>query len=273
MLNGLDLFSGIGGITLALSEWVRPVAYCEIDIYAAGVLFSRMLDGSIPIAPIFPDITKLTKDFLPCIDIIYGGFPCQDISNAGTRAGLAGERSGLFFEIVRLLDECRPKFLFLENVPGIITNGLDRVTAEIASRGYDCRWKIISAAGYGAPHIRKRWWLLANANKTRRGVLYTGEQELVEECKGEADSKHNGTQESLADMEKPSSNGLEESRNDRISGGQANSTTNSGWWSVEPDVGRVVNGLPFRVDRIKCLGNSVVPQCAKEAFKKLMGLN
>ena len=119
MLNGLDLFSGIGGLSVALSPWAKPIAYCENDRYCQAVLLSRMSDGQIETAPIWDDITTLVSGMLPRngIDIIYAGFPCQDISVAGTGKGLGGERSGLFFEIVRLASELRPRFVFLENVP------------------------------------------------------------------------------------------------------------------------------------------------------------
>lgn len=121
MLNGLDLFSGIGGLTLALAPWVRPVAYCENDAYAQSVLLSRQACGDLPVAPIWDDVRTLTK--MPAVDIIYGGFPCQDISCAGLGAGLEGERSGLFFEVMRLVTEINPIFVFLENVPAIRMRG------------------------------------------------------------------------------------------------------------------------------------------------------
>ena len=167
MLNGLSLFSGIGGIDVALSEYVRPIAYCEIDPYCQGVLFSRMARRDLSIAPIWPDINTLhtrKSGGLPCehIDIIYGGFPCQDISVAGHGKGLEGERSGLFFEIVRLCSEIKPRFIFLENVPAITSRGGVEVVRQIASMGYDCRWCIISAASVGALHRRERWFLLAH---------------------------------------------------------------------------------------------------------------
>src|SRR5690606_10421534 len=130
MLRGLDLFSGIGGLTLALAPWVRPVAYCENDRYATAVLLSRMRTGDLPCAPIWDDVRTLRGDMLPSVDIIYGGFPCQDISCAGRGAGLAGGRSGLFFEIARLARELRPRFVFLENVPAITTRGLGDVLGE-----------------------------------------------------------------------------------------------------------------------------------------------
>ncbi len=163
-LNGLDLFSGIGGIGLALGPWVRTVAYCEQDRYAQGVLLSRMRSGDLDRAPIWNDVRTLRGDMLPPIDIIFGGFPCQDLSVAGTGAGLAGERSGLVFEIFRLARECRPRFIFLENVPALAVRGLDRVLLELNALGYDARWTIVSAAEVGAPHLRERIWILAHAN-------------------------------------------------------------------------------------------------------------
>ena len=163
-LAGLDLFSGIGGITIALQEWVRPVAYCENNKYAQAVLLSRMDDGQLPTAPIWDDVITLGAANLPeDIDIIYGGFPCQDISIAGRGAGLEGKRSGLFYEVARLVGEIRPAFVFLENVPAITVRGLGDVVGEMARLRYDCRWGILSAADMGAPHRRDRWWMLAHA--------------------------------------------------------------------------------------------------------------
>lgn len=161
-MNGLDLFSGIGGLSLALNQWVKPITYCEIDRYCQGVLMSRMADESLRNAPIWDDIKTLDGNiFRGAVDIIYGGFPCQDISVAGRGKGLDGERSGLFFEIMRLAKEISPKFLFLENVPAITTRGGLQVVREIAAMGYDCRWCIISASSVGALHRRERWFLLA----------------------------------------------------------------------------------------------------------------
>jgi hypothetical protein len=121
---GLDLFSGIGGLTEALDGYVQPIAYCENDRHAQAVLLSRMWDRSLPRAPIWDDVRTLHARHLPVLpDIVYGGFPCQDISLAGRGAGLDGERSVLFFEIVRLVGELRPRFVFLENVPALTSRG------------------------------------------------------------------------------------------------------------------------------------------------------
>lgn len=160
-MNGLDLFSGIGGISKALEQWVRPIAYCEIDPYCQGVLLSRMETDDLPEAAIWDDIKTFRGDSVRgYIDIITGGFPCQGISVAGHGKGLADERSGLFFEIVRLAKEIKPRFIFLENVPAITSRGGLQVVREITEMGYDCRWCVISAASVGAMHKRDRWFLL-----------------------------------------------------------------------------------------------------------------
>ena len=246
MLNGLGLFEGIGGISLGLKEWVRPVAYCEIDDYAKLVLTSRFSSAQLPKAPIFPDVRILKGCDLPPVDIIFGGFPCQDISNAGLRAGLGGERSKLFFEIVRLACEIRPAFLFLENVSAITTRGLNRVCLELSSIGYDSRWTIVSAAEIGACHIRKRWFLLAHSNRMRLREKCRQKHKRNKACKGSLQLDRSCVPRRFT------------------------------WPSerrVKPRVARTGDGVSYRVDRARCLGNAVLPAQAKEAFIRLSGLN
>lgn len=268
MLNGLDLFSGIGGISIALREWVRPVAYCENDRFAQAVLLSRMRDGELPTAPIWDDVTTLKAEHLPePTDIIYGGFPCQDISVAGNGAGLEGNRSGLFFEIIRLLGELRPSFVFLENVPAITVRGLESVCTELTKIRYDCRWTIVSAAEMGAPHLRERWFLLAHSNDSRGGT------KQIRECRSGNTTQlgNDGKEESMANT---LCEGLERQRQEpgRVSE-KLSSSFSSSWWEVEPSICRVVDGLQYRSHRIKCLGNAVIPSQAREAFMRLCGLN
>lgn len=303
MLNGLDLFSGIGGLTIALAPWVRPVAYCEIDRYAQSVLLSRMSDGSLPCAPIWDDVTSLDGSMLPGIDIIYGGFPCQDISCAGNGAGLEGKRSGLFFEIARLCSEIQPRFIFLENVPAITSRGLGDVLGTLSALGYDCRWDMLRAYDVGAPHKRERWWCLAYSNdalwdksgwiggKNRQGEAEPGndgqEEPLAHAQCGRRDGR-TGQQREGRGAESSDGCEMAQSMRQRLEGcenseGLAGSWTNSiehlercldrsgSYWATEPDVGRVAYGVSQRVDRIKCLGNSVVPAQAREAFKRLIG--
>jgi DNA (cytosine-5)-methyltransferase 1 len=258
-INGLDLFSGIGGIGIGLSDYVRTIAYCEQDRYAQGVLLSRMQSNDIDRAPIFQDVRQLSKkNFITKPDIIFGGFPCQDISSAGLGAGLAGERSGLFFEIIRLTKEINPPFVFLENVPAIRTRGLREVVRAFTEIGYDCRWTCLSAASVGAPHKRERWFLMAYSDSIRQ---------LSKQKAGQFSSNRisNGGKD-VADSlgERCNKNGSRQPIT------QGESGTNH--WAIEPNVGRVANGIPSRVDRIKCLGNSVVPIQIKTAFEKLLGL-
>jgi DNA (cytosine-5)-methyltransferase 1 len=164
-MNGLDLFSGYGGITFALQRWIRPLAYCELDRYAQAIILSRIRSGQLPDAPIWDDIeTFPTNEFIGKVDIIYGGFPCQDISVAGDGVGLDGKRSGLFFRLHKLVEEIKPRFVFLENVPAIRTRGLREVVDAFTDIRYDCRWTRVSAAEVGAPHLRQRWFLLAFAD-------------------------------------------------------------------------------------------------------------
>jgi len=276
LLNGLDLFSGIGGIGIALKPWVRTIAYCEQDRYAQGVLMSRMQSGDIDRAPIFTDVRKLQGEhFTTKPDIIFGGFPCQDISVAGLGKGLAGERSGLFYEIIRLTKEINPSFVFLENVPAIRTRGLREVIRAFAEIGYDCRWTCLSAASVGAPHKRERWFLLAHAN----GAELRNSKKS--KCESTSELRYNGDKEPLAYANSAGCLRSYSPQSDKWNGdtkfawqsdvrGQKNSET---WWQTEPDVGRVVDGIPNRVDRIKCLGNSVVPQQVKTAFNILLGIN
>ena len=164
----LDLFSGIGGFALA-AKWVggfETIAFCDSDEFTW-----KILAKNFPGIPIFKDVRELhPADLIPRegrIDVVTAGFPCQDLSIAGARRGIKADRSGLFFEIVRLADEvyaycgARP-VLVLENVPGLLSGDggawARRVYGELAGRGYHCEWKVVSAADVGAPHLRRRWW-------------------------------------------------------------------------------------------------------------------
>jgi DNA (cytosine-5)-methyltransferase 1 len=269
MLNGLDLFSGIGGIAQALSPWVKPVAYCEIEPYAQQVLAYRMADGLLPVAPIWDDVTTLTASELSSpVDIITGGFPCQDISVAGYGAGLAGKRSGLFYEVTRLASELRPSFIFLENVPAITGRGGTAVVAELTKGGYECRWTTLSARAIGANHKRERWWLLARRIDTNTRCQREGGDQVL---------RPQGQVTELQDVTNlrkgfPYTNGerLETVWQCERLQSQHASTYSPCWWGTEPAVGRVAYGVSNRVDRIKGLGNAVVPLQARVVFYYLL---
>lgn len=224
----LDLFSGIiGGFSLGLerSGGFKTVAFCEIEPFCR-----RVLKKHWPEVPQYDDVRTLTADRLAAdgigVDAICGGFPCQDVSVAGKRAGLDGKRSGLWAEFARIIGELRPRYVIVENTPGLLSLGMGRVLGDLAALGLDAEWHCIPAGALGAPHERDRVWIVAHTHGEgfQIGQFIPG-----------------------------------------LAGLEAGSTWREGvavhpWWAVEPDVVRVVRGVPKRVDRIRALGNSVVPQ-------------
>lgn len=161
-LRVLDLFSGIGGFSLGLDRTggFETVAFCEIEEYPRRVLAKHWPD-----VPIYDDVRGLTHEQLQhdgiAVDVICGGFPCQDISLAGTGAGLAGERSGLWSEFARLIGEVRPRYALVENVAALLGRGLDVVLGDLAALGYDAEWHCIPASYVGARQLRDRVWIVA----------------------------------------------------------------------------------------------------------------
>ena len=162
-LRELALFAGAGGGILGgkLLGW-RTVCAVEFDPYARDVLVARQNDGSLPPFPIWDDVQ--TFDGRPwggAVDVVSGGFPCQDISCAGKGAGMEGARSGLWGEMARIVGEVRPRFVFVENSPMLTSRGLGVVLGDLAELGFDARWGVLGADDAGAPHRRKRIWVLA----------------------------------------------------------------------------------------------------------------
>jgi len=222
-----------------------------------------MADGSIEPAPIWDDIKTLKAEHFDVkIDIILGGFPCQDISVAGRGEGIVeGNRSGLFYEVLRLAKEIKPTFLFLENVPAIRTRGLDIVIQELTQIGYDLRWTMLSASEIGAPHRRERWFALAyrrnsaSPNDYNHGWTTTKITDCNKEAVCNSENRENGSVHASRLGSRPT---------------MASTYLSSDYWSSESGLVRVVDGVPFGVDRIKRLGNAVVPLQAKTAFEYLM---
>ena len=304
-MNVLDLFSGIGGFSLGLERaGFKTVAFCEVDKKCQAVLKKHWPD-----VPMFDDVSNLKgKDIEEKIDVICGGFPCQDISLAGKGAGLAGKRSGLWSEFHRLIEEIRPKYAIIENVSALRSRGLDQVLRALSEIGYDAEWHCITAASIGAPHRRDRIWIVAHArDNTRRDSIAgslgrDGERKLEEKVRTSKTTETSGSSKTsgamaYADDIRSSRGGetgirenlekawsqftggssigynreMADSDNERLqrdvgereAGAQGESkrhTSERGWWATEPDVGRVANGIPGRVDRLKQLGNAVVPQ-------------
>ena len=270
MLNGLCLFSGVGGKSLALQGIVKTVGYCEIDPYCQKVLQKQMQRGKLQKAKIFTDVRKLSiKDLSSQVDIIYGGFPCQDISSMGLQKGLEGERSGLVKEVFRLTKECKPTYVFLENVSAIIDNGLEEILREFTKLGYDCRWKVISASMFGAPHERKRFFILCERQDIRTQVTKRSDTK-VSETTGDR-RLHNQTVADSPSRKHVVCKGFDRAYNARLTNPRSVFTTKlPAEWRSEPTVGRVVNGIPNRIHRCAALGNAVVPICVRYAFLSLL---
>ena len=281
----LDLFSGIGGFSLGLEEaGFETIAFCEIEKFPKKVLAKNW-----PNIPIASDVTKLTYQkgvlyddgkeiYRGAIDVVCGGFPCQDLSNAGKKAGIEeGTRSGLWSECARLLREVRPKYAIFENVSALLSGEqgrwFQRVLFDISEVGYDAEWHCIPASAIGAPHRRDRVWIVAYPNGIRE---LSGYREVSSE-----DGKISERNESAKSSDSSESSGvvadsecLRQSRS-REYGGRINKKAIENWkaswainsgqekegpWFSEPLMDRVVNGLPDQSHRIKALGNAVVPQ-------------
>jgi site-specific DNA-cytosine methylase len=269
VLHGLDLFSGIGGLSLALQPWVRTIAYCEIDEHCRAVIRNHSRRGALDTAPIFGDVRELCAEHLTePVDIVFGGFPCQDISLAGRRAGLDGERSGLYREVVRLVGELRPTFVFLENVAAIRAHAW-RVIQDLAGLGFDCRWTALSAAEVGAPHRRDRWWLLAAHPERIKLWLESGRG-----------SGANGTEalfapppppQRLAPDDDDDEGELQQSGALGTQRGRASDSIVTAWRDrADEGVSLLVHGLPVRMVDQRLTGNAVVPAQAREAFRRLL---
>ena len=265
-MNELALFAGAGGGILAghLLGW-RTVCAVEWNAYAASVLLARQNDRVLAPFPIWDDVQTFDgRPWRGRVDVISGGFPCQDISAAGKGAGITGERSGMWFHMARIVGEVRPQYVFVENSPMLTSRGLGTVLGDLAALGYDAEWGVLGAADVGAPHQRDRIWIVAHTNSLRELQPQRRKQEQRRWV-------GNGGNE-MADTNSANMEG----------GGAANDkkrreTTNryaglvgrTEWWEAEPDVGRVANGVAARVDRLKALGNGQVPAVAATAWRIL----
>jgi DNA (cytosine-5)-methyltransferase 1 len=242
-MNELALFAGAGGGILGghLLGW-RTVCAVEIDPYCRAVLQQRHEDGILPSFPIWDDVRTFDgREWTGVVDVVSGGFPCQDISIAGKGAGITGARSGLWTEMARIIGEVRPQFAFVENVPALTGRGLDTVLGDLAALGYDAEWIVLGADDCGAPHKRKRLWIMAHS------------------LKQPGDGRRNGTSRRIGESG--------EIIQDAGRGGREKT------WMPEHQsgVGRVANGVAHRVDRLKAIGNGQVPIVAATAWNILMG--
>jgi len=355
MLTFGELFAGIGGFSLGLERAGMKCQWqVEIDPYATQVLKKHW-----PEVPKHDDVRTFPPQGDHAVDVICGGFPCQDISVAGKGAGLAGARSGLWREFARIIGELRPRYVIVENVAALLTRGMGTVLSDLSALGYDAEWHIISAAAVGAPHRRERVWIVAwdavgwrgarvgsvraiqegscsDTDRVRadvpdgiglgdalRGVGSAGSAAVAGRRLHAGGSQRNrGTRCAgqagqgacdVADAQNDGRAGGARLRSDReralsaeqgIVGREAcgrgkscrrsadatdahrsrrqqqrrpkpvppeqPAVECSGWWESEPNVGRVAHGVPSRVDRLRCLGNAVVPQIVEVIGRQII---
>lgn len=265
----LDLFSGIGGFSLGLERvGFETIAFCEIDEYARKILKKHW-----PAVPIYEDVKDVTAkrlqaDGIRC-DVITAGWPCQDISHAGKQAGIEGERSGLWAELARIIGEVRPRFTIMENVPALLSGDrgrwFGRVLGDLAEIGYDCEWHCIPASHIGAPHRRDRVWVIAYTNTNRSQKRKHDDKNGEETPSGEQQGGETVRVPSQAISCDPR---CWQRPSRRLSVGirrEIESLSRGRDWEIttEPVLGRGVDGIPPRLDRLRCLGNAIVPQIAE----------
>jgi DNA (cytosine-5)-methyltransferase 1 len=302
----LDLFSGIGAFSFGLERaGMKTAAFCEIDPYCRRVLARHW-----PGVPIYEDVKELTAKRLRrdgiAVDLICGGFPCQDISVAGPGGGLDGTRSGLWWEYRRIIEELRPEWVVVENVDALRGRGLDTVLLALDALGYVGEWHLIPASAVGAPHRRDRLWIIAHSRRSYRRRIESERRAN----RRNADAGGDGPQRIMADAAKPlrgrrhdethpqqdgsrSSNGGSDmayaygggrreqgyvvgSIGDEIARQLKRGGSRNRWWAAEPDVGRVVNGPAEAVDRRKrliALGNALVPQIPEMIGRVILRVN
>lgn len=264
-----SLFAGIGGFDLGLERAGFQTAwFCEQDEFCQRVLAKHWPD-----VPCYPDICELKGSDVEPVEILCGGFPCQDLSVSGRGAGIEGERSGLWSQYARLIGELRPQYVLVENVPALLVRGLGRVLGDLATLGYDAEWDCLPASAFGAPHRRDRIWLVAYPGSQPRRLA-------KHRSSGQGRQHADSRQSALVRQENRTgsaegSKARNRTRNVADAGSRRHGvsqeevcpgrhrTFNEGWWTVEPEVGRMANGIPSQVDRLRALGNALVPQVAE----------
>lgn len=257
-MDYLSLFTGAGGGDLGMQHLLgfRCRGYVEYEPYCQEVIKQRITDGLLDAAPIFGDIRAFVSEgyaesYQGLVDVITGGFPCQDISCAGSGKGLDGERSGLWREMVSAIRIIKPRYVFVENSPMLTIRGLGTVLRDLASMGFDARWGVFSAADVGAPHIRERIWILAHTNMhgcehktSKKQNRATKIRDILTQKRGKFPIKRLGSSiRPIIDIERLYSS----------------------------ELNRANDGISAQLDRIKALGNAQVPIVAATAFHILSG--
>jgi DNA (cytosine-5)-methyltransferase 1 len=248
-LRELALFAGAGGGILGgkLLGW-KTVCAVEINAFCARRLMQRQNEGHLPPFPIWDDVCTFNgREWKGCVDVVSGGFPCQDISCAGKGEGISGKRSGLWSEMARIIGEVRPRYVLVENSPMLTIRGLGTVLGDLAEMGFDARWGVLGVRHIGGPHKRDRIWVVGRYANTNGNRL-----------EKDADKKM---------VCEPTSNTWGTRRLGKVCGKKI-------WLRPRPIGARpmgVGNGVAEDVDRIKAIGNGQVPQCMALAWTILGG--
>jgi len=300
MLRHVDLCSGIGGFSLGF-EWAQlstPILFCDTEPWCRKILAKNF--PNVPIATDVKELANDPERLVPDCDILTAGYPCQPFSVAGKQKGTEDDRHIWPF-IFRIVAQKRPTWCVFENVHGHIAMGLDQVLADLESEGYSTRTFVVPACGVNAPHKRDRLWIVAysNSDDGRNGSSTKSQgrqsrmehrsgsqrQPIQESNKNVADTTILGSQEhghskpdEFVHVSENVANSSGEGSQGRLSGrsnserqsfvGQSGCSSSTygqsgeDWWAVEPNVRRVAHGIPKRVDRIKGLGNAIVPKIA-----------
>jgi DNA (cytosine-5)-methyltransferase 1 len=285
-----SLFSGIGGLErgLEVAGLGHTVWQVEVDGYCREVLAKHWPD-----AERFSDVRSVGASTLVPVDLICGGFPCQDISSAGKRAGLAGARSGLWFEYLRIVRELRPSWVVVENVASGARAWVDAVLEGLGAQGYSCLPVPVAAADVGAPHERRRIFIVAtNAHEDRKHTrAINAEMALAPQSSTNSNSselRHEHGRTSRAFRKGPSISAVDRKEvaanadcsrlgsGSRTHWARLTQATDGHWYSAQPDMVRMVHGVSRGLDkpskRIGALGNAVVPQCAEVIGHVIMEL-
>jgi DNA (cytosine-5)-methyltransferase 1 len=330
-MKELSLFSGAGGGLLGtkLLGW-EHCGYVEFSKYCQRVIRARIDDGILDDAPIFGDIRTFLSEgyaesYQGMVDVVTGGFPCQPFSVAGKQTGGDDSRN-MWPETLAVLRAVRPRYAYLENVPGLLTHQYARrIFGDLAESGFDAQWRVLSAGECGAPHKRDRIWIYCHANGEGESVssihdeacelpedasntIDSGRRSIFQHVTGAASSAatniggdgeaqsladtndtngrrrtqqgqsrdrepnlHGKDREAVADSERIRLEGQQQSRAAERTIDGPSDGSNPRWWETEPDVGRVVDGVASRVDRLKALGNGQVPAVAATAWNLLRG--
>ena len=244
-MNELELFAGAGGGILG-SQLLghRTVCAVEFDAYARSVLLARQNDGTFPPFPVWDDVRTFDgRLWRGLVDVVSGGFPCQDISVAGRGAGMDGERSGLWGEMARIIGEVRPRFAFVENSPMLTSRGLGTVLGDLAAMGFDARWGVLGANSIGGPHGRARIWIVAtDTAQVRRAQIHEVQKSFSPKVNLWVPCEFN----SILDNCKP-------------------------WGDTKRGLDYLGDELAYWVDESAALGNGQVPEVAATAWRMLGG--